>query len=291
MDLPDYSQDGSQGRLIKTSYNKRMSRKSSRGSRGSRGSRSSGSSNGSMMGYFRKGTKRRMNKTTYSSDSSMSNCSRHNQSMRRKYKTSRKKLKSGAGVRIRTSKKGKVFSINFCLGRRPTHTKSMKESSLSSVNSSIHTPGGVINEISDSESEDFEARLRKKRVKTEEKKTRKHNKDSKSSHLYTITNNTNIIYNSAFPDLKTEKVANRLMKRKTKNSSEIGYLNFPVRSTQKIQQIKNETMMNKNISKLKQEMLKKSAAIGGALTQFKKRKQRRMIKQMLNEENSSYGVR
>lgn len=167
----------------------------------------------------------------------------------------------------------------------------MKESSLSSVNSSIHTPGGVINEISDSESEDFEAKLRKKRVKTEEKKTRKHNKDSKSSHLYTITNNTNIIYNSAFPDLKTEKVANRLMKRKTKNSSEIGYLNFPVRSTQKIQQIKNETMMNKNISKLKQEMFKKSAAIGGALTQFKKRKQRRMIKQMLNEENSSYGVR
>lgn len=118
MDLPDYSQDGSQGRLIKTSYNKRMPRKSSRGSRGSRGSRSSCSSNGSMMGYFRKGTKRRMNKTTYSSDSSMSNCSRHNQSMRRKYKTSRKKLKSGTGVRIRTSKKGKVFRIKFLFRKK-----------------------------------------------------------------------------------------------------------------------------------------------------------------------------
>eukprot|EP00344_Euplotes_crassus_P000570 CAMPEP_0197014194 /NCGR_PEP_ID=MMETSP1380-20130617/69275_1 /TAXON_ID=5936 /ORGANISM="Euplotes crassus, Strain CT5" /LENGTH=45 /DNA_ID= /DNA_START= /DNA_END= /DNA_ORIENTATION= len=44
------------------------------------------------------------------------------------------------------------------------------------------------------------------------------------------------------------------------------------------------------MEKLKNEMIQKSAAVGGALTQFKKRKQRRMIKQMMNEENNGYGI-
>lgn len=108
-----------------------------------------------------------------------------------------------------------------------------------------------------------------------------------TQNFNTITNNTNIIDKSAFPDLKNEKVSNRLLKRK-KNASEIGYLNFPNRSSQKIKQIQDDIMISKNLQRLKNEMVQKSLAVGGALTQFKKRKQRRMIKQMMEQE-SGYG--
>jgi hypothetical protein len=95
-----------------------------------------------------------------------------------------------------------------------------------------------------------------------------------------------------FPDLKSEKVANRLLKRQ-KNGSEIGYLNFPSRSTNKIKQMHNEDelMKKNNLVSLKNEMMQRSAAVGGALTQFKKKKQRRMIKQLMEENAGNYGSR
>ena len=71
----------------------------------------------------------------------------------------------------------------------------------------------------------------------------------------------------------------------------MGYLNFPNRSTQKIKQASTELLANQNLEKLKKEMIQKSAGVGGALTQFKKRKQRRIIQQMMNEDNSNYGSR
>ena len=110
-----------------------------------------------------------------------------------------------------------------------------------------------------------------------------------TQNFNTITDNSGLLDNPEFPNLKAEKVANRLLKRK-KNASEIGYLNFPNRSTQKIKQLNEDILVNKNIQKLKNEMLQKSQAVGGALTQFKKRKQRRIIKQMMDQD-SSYGVR
>jgi glutaredoxin 2 len=110
-----------------------------------------------------------------------------------------------------------------------------------------------------------------------------------TQNFNTITNNTNIIDKSSFPDLTTEKVANRLLKRK-KNASEMGYLNFPNRSPQKINQIQDEIRINKNLERLKNEMVQKSLAVGGAVTQFKKRKQRRMIKKMMDQD-LEYGVK
>eukprot|EP00344_Euplotes_crassus_P011070 CAMPEP_0197019316 /NCGR_PEP_ID=MMETSP1380-20130617/80629_1 /TAXON_ID=5936 /ORGANISM="Euplotes crassus, Strain CT5" /LENGTH=159 /DNA_ID=CAMNT_0042446709 /DNA_START=181 /DNA_END=658 /DNA_ORIENTATION=- len=158
---------------------------------------------------------------------------------------------------------------------------------MSSVKSSLNSHEDIIDERTDSESDELNQTDYKKRRQIEEKKIGRTGKgDSKSSHLYTITNNTNIIYNSAFPNLKTEKVANRLVKRKMENTSEIGYLNFPNRSAQKISQMSNEPLMKKNMARQNNEILQKSAGIGGALTQFKKKKQRRMIKQMMNEDNS-----
>jgi len=60
-----------------------------------------------MIGYFRTAKKKRMNKTHYSSSSSLSTNSRGRRIMKRKHKTSRKGLRSGNGVRIRPSKKRK----------------------------------------------------------------------------------------------------------------------------------------------------------------------------------------
>lgn len=73
--------------------------------------------------------------------------------------------------------------------------------------------------------------------------------------------------NDGFPNLKTEKVADRLLKRKT-NTSEIGYLNFPNRSSHKIKQMHQDTA-SQDFTHLKNEMIQKSIAVGGALTQFK----------------------
>ncbi|CAI2369762.1 unnamed protein product [Moneuplotes crassus] len=273
IELPEYTQTNSNQRLIKTSYNKRLKKSSSKGSS------SASSTTGSMLGYFRK-NRPKYNKSIYSSESSMSVNSRTGRIP--KHKTSRKNLRSGKGVRIRLTKKK----------NKRIHTKSVQGHSMSSVNSSINSPGGVINERSDSESEGM-AKTEYQKFETASKAPKRPLRSSakevsKSSNHYSIPNKT--AYNSAFPNLKTEKVSNRLVKRKNKDPSEIGYLNFPTRSTHKISQMSNEALMKKNMEKLKNEMLQKSAAVGGALTQFKKRKQRRMIKQMMNEENNGYGI-
>ena len=308
--LKEITHSDSKQRLIKTSYNKRMSRKSI-----SRSSSSGSSMNSSMMGYYGSRNKRakQHNRSTYSNNSNKSSKSKVSKSGNRNYTTTRKGTKSGTGVRLRNTAKGKYLIIMFYLGHRG-HSKSHGGSTISSMNSSIDRTQRVINEISDTDSDEaLERRHRRERVKTEEKKTRKYkfqdgqfNRGAKINDAYgnpkitmiqttqnfnTITNNTNIIDTSGFPDLKTEKVANRLIKRK-KNASEIGYLNFPSRSTQKIRQMQEESNNYNNsrdLITMQKEVLQKAGITGGALTQFKKRKQRRLIKQLMEENENNYG--
>jgi hypothetical protein len=45
------------------------------------------------------------------------------------------------------------------------------------------------------------------------------------------------------------------------------------------------------INQLKSQMMARSKGVGGALTQFKKRKQRRMIKQMMDDTTGNYSSR
>lgn len=64
-----------------------------------------------MHGYFKtakKGTKK-INKTAYSSDSSISSSSRHRRSTH-KNRTTRKAMKSGTGVRLKKNNNSKVSS-------------------------------------------------------------------------------------------------------------------------------------------------------------------------------------
>lgn len=110
VELKDVSSNDTGQRLMKTSYNKRTNRKSK-----SRSSSCSGSSVGSSIrGYYQqtKKGKRRMNKTTYSSGSEMSNSSKRKRAHSRDYNTTRKVIKSGPGFRLIHKKKGKLANLN-----------------------------------------------------------------------------------------------------------------------------------------------------------------------------------
>lgn len=304
VELKDISTNDSGQRLIKTSYNKRKNRKSN-----SRSSSCSGSSVGSsMLGYYKqtKKGKKKMNKTTYSSGSEMSSSSKRKRAHSRDYNTTRKVIKSGPGFRLIHKKKGKGCSFKPIVNRKKS--KSNKGSTISSINSSLDHPSNVIGEMSDSDSDELtDKRRRRQRVKTEEKKFRKYNLKNNANNqpnsnlgnpqitmiqttqnFNTITNNTNMMMESkGFPELKTEKVSDRLLKRK-KDTSEIGYLNFPNRSTRKINKMHQDSA-SQDLTHLKNEMIQKSVGVGGALTQFKKRKQRRLIKQLMEDTANGYG--
>lgn len=92
-----------------------------------------------------------------------------------------------------------------------------------------------------------------------------------TQNFNTITTNTNVVVDNPFPGLGSQKASNRLLKRKINHSQ-------------------NEPNPHE-IRSQKEEMQQKSAGVGGALTQFKKRKQRRIIRELMEETANGYGNR
>ena len=86
---------------------------------------------------------------------------------------------------------------------------------------------------------------------------------------------------TGLPFMSAQKPKSQMRLKRNQNISEVGYLNIPKPTkANKVKNVDLEKMFEER-KKLENEMIKNSFAVGGALTQVKRRKKRLMLKEMM----------